>query len=177
MKETLFKILFEQSYQQLCRHAYKYLKDDEAAEDVVQDVFIHIIEKHPEIIDTEAAKPYLFVSVRNRCISILRKKVIITTGHELPEIPDPNIEPRPELDIQTLIAEALDSLSPKCREVFELSRLKKMKYAEIAEHLNISIKTVENQMGTAQKRMRQFAKEHAIFFVILLCLIYSLYFR
>jgi RNA polymerase sigma-70 factor (ECF subfamily) len=65
---------------------------------------------------------------------------------------------KPETDFDTLLAEALQLLPPKCREVFVLSRVNKLTYQQIAETLQISVKTVENQMGKALKILRGFIR-------------------
>ncbi|MBB2949560.1 MULTISPECIES: RNA polymerase sigma-70 factor [unclassified Sphingobacterium] len=169
-----FKSLFYTHYQSLCNYAFKYLSDHDESKDVVQEVLIRFWEIKRDMISDPAAKYYLFTAVRNRCITILRKKIYNISTDELTlEVADEPYIEQPERDVQKLIQEAMDGLPPKCREVFTLSRVENLTYKQIAEKLNISIKTVENQMGKAIKHMREFIKKHAILILILLLYIWN----
>jgi RNA polymerase sigma-70 factor, ECF subfamily len=68
--------------------------------------------------------------------------------------------------LQKQINEAIESLPEQCRIIFKLSRFEELKYAEIAEHMNLSIKTVENQMGKALRIMREKLKDYLVLLVI-----------
>ncbi len=156
-----FQELFEKEYEPLCRYAFTFLHDEHSAEDVVQDTFVRIWEGKQELIGTPALKFYLFTAVRNNCISHLRK--LKTAGTQYTdETPEPEPEPSiPPSQLQALedeqsrrIAEALNQLPPKCREVFLLVKWQGFSYKQAAEALDISVKTVENQMGKAIKTFR-----------------------
>ncbi|RYZ49849.1 MAG: RNA polymerase sigma-70 factor [Sphingobacteriales bacterium] len=148
----------------LCRYALTYLQDEHQAEDVVQETFIKIWEQKKDLIDSPNIKFYLITAVRNNCISFLRKQktqqVIYTE-----DTPEPDPEPyftakhhEQEAALkQQKIADALNQLPPKCREVFLMIKMHGMSYKQAAEALDISVKTIENQMGKAIKVLREYA--------------------
>lgn len=154
--EQVFKKVFENEYQNLCRYALTYLGDEQMAEDVVQNTFIRIWEKKKELLNNDQIKYYLVTAVRNNCISELRKNKT-TKITEYTTLNDTEPEPffskmlQQEMDSERKekIVNALDRLPPRCREVFLLVKLHSMSYKQAAETLDISIKTVENQMGKA----------------------------
>lgn len=110
----------------------------------------------------------MYSSVRNACFNYL-KHLKVRQAHAAEE--KHFGEPVEEIignEVSTNIDLALGKLPEKCREVFELSRFKGMKYQEIAEYLNISVKTVENQMGKALKVMRvELAEFLTIVFILI----------
>lgn len=152
---SAFQVVFDTWYNALCNYAYSYLKDEDACEDIVQEVFTRIWEHRPNLIGTEEIRYYLFTAVRNNCISQLRKEKKNSTIHWENEsseyIQDKEDKER---DYRAQIQKAIDGLPPKCREVFLLSRISNMTYKEIAKSLGISEKTVENQIGKALKLIR-----------------------
>ncbi len=168
-----FQKVFEQHYNALCNYAYSFLKDESSSEDVVQEVFIRIWEKKQELIQAEAIRFYLFTSVRNNCLTALQKE----KKAAMVELKEYNIadtdaaapmEGQPEKDYTAQLAAAMNQLPQKCREVFELSRISKLSYKEIADTLEISVKTVENQIGKALKILRAYLKSQHVFIAILL---------
>jgi len=162
--EVSFKQLFAAEYNNLCRYALTYLQDEHQAEDVVQDTFIKIWEQKKDLIGSPNIKFYLVTAVRNNCISFLRK-LKTQQVHYTENTPEPDPEPyfnarhheQEASEQQQKIADALNQLPPKCREVFLLIKLHGMSYKQAAESLDISVKTVENQMGKAIKVLREFA--------------------
>lgn len=157
-----FKTLFDQEYSKLCRYALTYLHDSHQAEDVVQETFIKIWERKQEIIDSPDVRFYLITAVRNNCISALRKLKTqsVTFTENTPE-PEPEIHftTRQHLeaasDQSRKIANALELLPAKCKEVFLSVKMQGLSYKQTAEMLDISVKTVENQMGKALKVFRE----------------------
>ena len=158
-----FQQLFDTLYNVLCNYAHSFLKDRDKSEDIVQEVFIRIWEDRPQMIGTEGIRYYLFTAVRNNCISVLRKEkrqIVLGLDEKMAE-PSPEI--REDADYRTLIRIAIDELPPKCREVFLLSRFSKMTYKEIASSLDISEKTVENQLSKALRSIRTFLKDKGVY--------------
>ena len=153
-----FKQTFEEFYNPLCNFARHYLKDDEAVEDIVQDVFLHLWNKRKEIeLNTEKSS-YLFQSTKNKVFEYLRKN---KSYEKLIEEYDKNKKLSAEEDEMAnrllkleRINKSLRHLPPKCKEVFVLHKYKGLTYAEIAELKNISPKTVENHMLKAIKLIR-----------------------
>lgn len=142
----------------MCNVANKILHDRDAAEDVVQEIFTKLWAKKTEIPQLQPGKNFLFRVTVNATLDHLEKnKRIIRLEDQSPNVGAVN-ETQEQLDLKELeakISRSLEALSPKCRAVFILSRYEGMKYREIAEHLDISVKTVENHMGKALSHMRE----------------------
>ena len=169
-----FVELFRLHYNALANYAYSILKNKQDAEDVVQEMFIKLWQKKPEVIDTPQVKFYLLTATKNGCISFLRKqagKIIVdaetislqTTTGETSDMP---IE-----DIKEFVNKALALLPPQCLAIFKLSRFGQLTYQQIADELGLSVKTVENQMGKALRIMRNYARQNNISFSWLVCML------
>jgi RNA polymerase sigma-70 factor (ECF subfamily) len=158
-----FELLFKAYYQSLCFYAMKFLGNNNEAEEVVQDVFINIWEKRNMITNPLSVRNYLFGAVRNRSLNTLKHRKIVNQ-HRLnnlkTQIEQTNDEFMQEVDLMKKINAQIDALPPRRREIFILSREYGLKYREIAEKLNISVKTVETQMGEALKTLRENLKEY-----------------
>lgn len=156
--EQSFELIFRNYYTPLVHFSMKYLDGQEEGEEVVQETFASIWAKLEQTEIRTTVKSYLYGAVRNACLNQIkhRKVVIKHVQHELylnNEGVDVDFLEYSELEDQ--VKDAFDKLSPKCREVFELSRYDGMKYQEIANHLELSIKTVERHMGKALKILRE----------------------
>jgi len=165
------KELFNRLYLPLCNYATVFLKDRQAAEDVVQNVFIQLWE-NDALNQLENPDPYLLRAVKYKCIDYIRsqktKKEVLM--NDLPEIGKEEDHSLKEEDILPLISYFTAKLPPKMQQVFRMSREQGLSYKEIAAVLNISIKTVENQMSTALKKLRVLLKEHNFLPLLLLFL-------
>lgn len=156
-----FEEMYKVHYKMLRNAAHNIIGDADAAHDVVQEVFVKLWNRKDEISAIVNQKAYLFRSVINASITYLE---VNKNKARLGEI---NIESSGRTDSPMLVKEleskiqlALDSLPPKCKAIFVLSRFEGMKNKEICEHLGLSIKTVENQMGIALKRMKEDLKPY-----------------
>lgn len=159
-----FKIRFEEFYPMLCNVAYRYIADKDTCEDVVQDTFLSIWHKGKDSLPKDEFAAYIVTSVKNNCISFLRKQTFETLS-----IDDSCISNKVAIIAETekydvgkptaseLVDQLLNLLPPKCAIIFKMSKLNGMKYREIASALEISEKTVENQMGKAIRILRDFA--------------------
>ncbi|MBN8853067.1 MAG: hypothetical protein BGO55_13965 [Sphingobacteriales bacterium 50-39] len=159
----LFQQAFETWYGTLCNYAYSYVRDRNACEDIVQEVFTRIWEDRPQLIGTEGIRYYLFTAVRNNCISWLRQAKKHSAADPDGAQPVYIEHRREQTEYRAMVRQAIDNLPPRCREVFLLSRFSNMTYKEIAGSLDISEKTVENQMTKALKLMRSFLKDHGVY--------------
>ncbi len=170
---------FYRFYEPLCQYAFTFLKEMNTCEDIVQDIFLHVWEKKKDLIGNEALRYYLYTAVRNNCLTSIQKSrknpLTPLTGQEwIHDHKNQQNAEKVEADFSRLLEHALDRLPPKCREVFVLSRMSKLTYQQIADTLDISIKTVENQMGKALRILRAFLQEKEIFVsVLLISLIYG----
>ena len=170
--EKAFELLFKTHYEALVRFVYKYMNNSEEAEEIVQDTFYTLWEKSEKISIQSSIKSYLYQAARNKSLNTIKHKnvqlkyanTVLYNSTEAIE-DDESIE----LDeLQDKINQSLDLLPPKCRKVFELSRFEEKKYKEIAEELDISIKTVENHMGKALGILRTSLKEYLPIYLALL---------
>jgi RNA polymerase sigma-70 factor (ECF subfamily) len=165
--EKAFEILFHKYYGILCSFATKIIKDDVAAEEIVQDFFVKLWEKREQLFIETSLKNYLFRSIKNLCLNFIQhnKTKIRHAQMVLSEVEsnfsdDSNY---PEVDLFVKIEESISSLPEKRLEIFRLSRQEGLKYHEIAQKLNISIKTVETQMSLAIKTLREKLKNYSSF--------------
>ena len=151
-----FEALFRLHYAPLCAFARGYVKDADQAEDLVQDLFFRLWLDREKLQVTTSVKAYLYAAVRNRCLSAVKTDARVRA---LNEERDDRMqqEGRTEDEHTERIARvqaAIEALPEERRRVFKLSRYEGLKYQEIAERLGISVKTVENQMGSALKTLR-----------------------
>jgi RNA polymerase sigma-70 factor, ECF subfamily len=135
------------------------------AEEIVQGVFLTFWEKRHRIEIHTSIHTYLFRMVRNTSLNTLKHAKIkqkhaceeLASSSEVSESVSQTILSN---ELQERIGQAIEKLPEQCRLVFKLSRFEELKYAEIATQLNISVKTVENQIGKALKIMREQLHEY-----------------
>ena len=176
-----FERIYKVYYPKMFAFAKQYVGSDADAENIVQDVFTELWERKELLTYTEMNwVALLFTSIKNKCIDLLRHRIVvqeavnrmqeeyqITLRMKLDslEIFDQSI--LSEQDIEQLISDAIDSLPEKCREIFIKSKIEGKKQKEIADELNVSIKTVENQMNIAYTKMKVRLKDYL---PLLICL-------
>jgi RNA polymerase sigma-70 factor (ECF subfamily) len=155
--------LFKDYYEPLCGFANTFTKDIDDAEDVVQEMFFQFWAKREKLNITGAVKSYLYSAVRNACLNKIKHLKVVREHEHYDAANDSNsIGVDEELEyseLQDRVDAAIDELPAGRRKVYELSRNEGLKYKEIAEQLNISVKTVENQMGKALKHLREALKD------------------
>lgn len=151
-----FERLFRDYFPPLMAFARKILGDEDDAREVVHQVFINLWEKRSGLDLSTSLKSYLFTSVHNRSLNMIRDRKKFSS-EELPDVAGTwDVSEQIEsMELEKKIREAIDSLPEKCREIFELNRFQGLKYLEIAAQLDISVKTVENQMTKALKILRE----------------------
>lgn len=157
--QDALKALFGHLGHRLFQLAYAIVRSKETAEEVVADVFIQVWQKRLRMATVENFTFYLYMMTKNISRSYLRKYG--RNKHiDLDELALPfyQIESSPEdLMISTealqRINRAINELPPKCRIIFKLVKEDGLKYREVAELLHLSLKTVENQMGLALKKI------------------------
>ena len=158
--EQAFELLFRKYYVRLCGFANKFLNDPEESPDVVQEVFTKLWEGRKNIDPEQSLNAYLFMITQNISINKLRRKQVESKYveiYKLVYIDHHEISPYESLlalELDDNITSALGKIPPKCRRIFELSRMDGLKYSEIAAALQISVKTVEAQMSKALHILR-----------------------
>ncbi len=171
LDKPLFEQLFKTHFVHLCNFAYQFVKDTDSSKDITQKVFINLWENREKIDAQKSIQSYLFTSVRNRCLNYIRdqKKYrsevldLETYDFEIPFEEDTMAMS----ELKDKVAAALNELPEKCRLVFEMSRYKNMKYKEIAEELDVSVKTVEAHMSKALKSLRSNLKDYVYILLII----------
>ncbi len=176
MTKSEFNTLFNKLYNPLCNYANAIIKDTDLSEDIVQEVFVSFWNKQNEItIQTEKIENYLLRAIKFKCIDVQRKE-IVKRKHQQETLHTSNIfeeKNESEIDYKTILYKAIEQLPKKTKEVFILSKLNGYSYNDIAQKLNISPKTVENQMGRAFKHIREILKNDKLFMLVIYFLIKS----
>jgi len=167
-KEAIVERLFRDHFEALSRLAMKYIGDFDTSKDIVHEVFTSFWQKIDSLPADTQYKSYLFTAVRNKSFNHLRDQkkhldIVDAETQESPERED-SIETK---ELAREIDYALNLLPERCREVFELSRFEGMKYGQIADELNISVKTVEGQMSKALRLLREHLKDFLVLTIIL----------
>lgn len=159
--EQAFELLFRKFFVCLCGFANKYLNDPDQAKETVQEAFCKIWEAREELDPENSIKAYLFKITKNLCINILRKRKVEAKYSEIYKQIYCDFRVSYSIhehlcadELEKGIASAISKLPRECRKIFELSRNDGLKYKEIADTLNISVKTVEGQMSKAFRILR-----------------------
>lgn len=158
--ELAIKSLFENYYNYMCHAVYRIIPDSVLVEDIVQEVFHEIWRKRQTISIQTSLKAYLRRASINKALNHIRdQKIKFDDEEKISEADfytDTGGQQNMELDeLKTSISDAIESLPEKCRIIFSMSRFEEMTYQEIADSLQISVKTVENQISKALKIMRK----------------------
>ena len=159
-----YEYVFDTYYTSLVDYAWRILHDEEAAEDIVQSLFMKIYEERETLTFSPPLKPYLFSSVYKRCLNELRHKKIVDAfvdksiidfySRQVIQTPDEEINMRMK-EVKKYLDEAVEALPTKCRDIYRLKYEQGLSNAEIAEMYAISPKTVEAQTTKALSRLRK----------------------
>lgn len=157
--KDVFKHFFDSYYSELCNYVNLYLKDEMLSEEVVQDIFVHFWENREKISINKSVKSYLYSSSKYRSLNQLRN---IKRHEEIHSKLEPDIQVETLYDefdenkLRNLLQAARQALPKKCLQIFELRQDKQLSNKEISDKLGISIKTVENQITIAYKKLRDY---------------------
>ena len=157
--ETAYKELFLRLYNSLKKFAAGFLKSSEVAEEIVSDVFMEIWRRRTELMEIEDLKVYMYICVRNAALKKLqqiKKDSIVSLDDFTYEFTSTYISPEEAMltsELLQKIQAVINELPPRCKLVYKLAKEDKLKYKDISAILNISVKTVDNQLATALKRI------------------------
>jgi len=160
-----FEYLFNAYYDKLYRVAYYYVAVNEQAEDAVSEVFYKLWLNRNRLTKIDNIESYLFSMVKNHCLSFLRSRKRIEYNESLLDfrqqigVSDPESELISK-EFISYISKYIGNLPPRCRIIFLMVKEDGMKYKEVAELLNISVKTVENQMTKAIGFIRKIVNKY-----------------
>lgn len=153
------ELMFKKYYAFLCLAIRRIISDEHVVEDLAQDVFMDVWRKRDALKITTSLPAYLRRAGVNKSLNYIRdQKIKWDDEDQLPLLASAQVDANKILEgeeMQQLVDRLIDSLPERCRLVFSLSRFEEMSYREIAEHLNISVKTVENQISKALKILRE----------------------
>ncbi len=157
---TAFETVFRTYYRRLCAVVYAFVDSAETAEEIVQDLFLKIWRQHESLQITDNLQAYLYQAARNASLNHLKHRRIESRWSERVRAEDPPVAPGADDELaESELSRAIDAgiaaLPERCRLVFTMSRRQGLSYAEIADVLGISVKTVEAQMGRALKSLRE----------------------
>lgn len=159
-----FEVVYNDYFDIVCHFLNYYTHDYQAIEEVVQEIFVKLWEEY-QGKEIEHIKTYLYNSARNKMLNYLRdnqNRIILLEKWAEQELEKKGTSDCVDREhFYHLLRAAVDSLPEKCREIYILSKEEKLSYKEIAAIKNISIKTVESQMGIALKRIREYLLLHA----------------
>jgi RNA polymerase sigma-70 factor (family 1) len=163
--KKVYEELFKAYYQPLCNYACSMLKDIDEAEEVVQTIFFNIWNKRESLQISTSVKSYVYRAVHNDCLNKIKHgKVRAVYAEDYKSTMSGGSSNSEKLleakELNRQINEAIAGLPEQCGLVFKLSRFENLKYSEIAEQLEISVKTVENHMGKALKILRVQLKDY-----------------
>ncbi len=157
--EAAYRELFMIFYKPLLRFGHSFVRSHEVAEEIVSDVFIHIWERRQQLEEIDNLKVYLYVSTRNLSLKYLlkhRKQSTITIDELSVEPESRQANPEELLltaEMLSRIEQAIAGLPPRCKLIFNLIKNDGLRYKEIAEILNISVKTIDNQLAIALSKI------------------------
>ncbi|OOV20230.1 RNA polymerase sigma factor [Flavobacterium sp. LM4] len=161
--EKAYTYLIDSYHHKLCVYANSLVKNIYSAEDIVQNVFIKVWEQRARLKSDHAIKSFLYKLAYNEFIDLYRKNQSLfsleKTYHDALNSVVLEDDSESFQHILKVVNKEIESLPPKCREVFILSKKEGLTNIEIAEHLDVSIKTVEAQITKAFSILRSSLEE------------------
>lgn len=161
----VFEEIFHTYYAPLCSYCLRYVSGPEEAEEIVQDLFFKLWARRNELVINTSLQAYLYRAVRNYALNYLKhrkthKEFENYVGFQTRQTSVNPVSALEDDEMQRVMKLAVLSLPEKRREIFEMSRYDGLKNAEIAEKLNLSLKTIENQMTKAFEQLRLVLRDY-----------------
>lgn len=162
--EAAYKELFMEMHASLINFSRSFVQQKEVAEEIVSDILMTVWEKRKDLERIENLRVYLYISARNHSLKYLvkQKKINSVQLEDLDVmLATSNLNPESLLISKEMVQRvraAIEQLPPKCKMVFQLSKEDGLKYKEIASILNISVKTIDNQLAIALQKISKALK-------------------
>lgn len=178
--QNQFSKVYRIYFPKLVRFSQAYVLSEHEAENIVQNTFLYLWENQDTLSSLNNVNAFLFTLVKNRCIDFLRKQLKEGNTQSLSDIQEKELELKlyslqkfdenklSQEEIEQIITKAVDSLPPRCKEIFVLSRLEGLSHKEIAEQLNISKNTIEGQITIALRKLRVQLKDFMPLFIFII---------
>lgn len=171
--QKAFEQLYKTHYKRLLILAYQYVRNEETAEEIVNDVLMKIWMDAPRLNIAQALRPYLSRSVINRSLNVIRqqnRQMVRQDQYQVDTIGLGETEDQARiLENQLLkLEKVLEGLPPQCKKILMMSKFEKCRQQEIADRLNISIKTVKNQLTIGFEKIRKAISDDVAISIILL---------
>jgi len=157
--QSAYKQLFLMLHSRLKQFSFSILKSKEEAEELVSDIFIRIWEKRDMLTSIESPLLYFYVTAKNLALNRLnkqKKQQQLKIEEWLPQLSSIYFDPEQLMITEEMvrqIRQAVNDLPPRCRLIFKLVKEDGLKYREVAELLDLSVKTIEAQMAIALRRL------------------------
>ncbi|HVG40537.1 MAG TPA: RNA polymerase sigma-70 factor [Chitinophagaceae bacterium] len=173
--KSAYEMVFKTYFKPLHAYAFSIVKDEAAAEEMVQNIFLKLWERAGNLTIAGSLAAYLYRAVHNESLNYHKHNKVkaayqLQVSYKRGNEPDASVKIGLK-ELETKLAVAMNDLPEQCRTIFQLSRFEELRYREIADKLQISIKTVENQMGKALRLLR----ERLVDYLPLLILLINLY--
>lgn len=172
-----FEELYFRYFDPLSRYAFKKLQDESIVEELVQDVFVDFWKKRADLDLGGDVAGLLFAMLRNKTLHELRARMIKSRHIEIflflhkDDVAEEVTDELYARQIKERLDQAVNRLSPQCREAFTLSRYEHLTYREIAERMKISVNTVEKHIGKALQFLRQQFREYQLPIIVIIGLL------
>ena len=167
MADEHYQKVFRDNYAVLCNYCFLLINNKEAAEDLVQDLFVVLWENWPRLQHIESLTTYLRKASRNRALNYLKQSQKKWKWTELDHLEYDDSKHVPAVtdelekdELEKIIHQAILQLPERCRTIFLLKRMEEMTNREIADRLDVSVKTVEAQMTIALRRLYAYVAKH-----------------
>jgi RNA polymerase sigma-70 factor (ECF subfamily) len=163
--ENAFSALFLHWYQLLAGYLFRITESKDLTEDLVQEIFLKIWMARECLSEVRHFKPYLLAVCRNHAYDVMKKALKEQGLRRAWETEACSMEEQPEnvdREKSALIDAAIDSLPPRRKEVYLLSRHQRLTYRQIAERLGISRESVKTHIELATNGISKFIKDHLV---------------
>ena len=168
--ESAFQAIFHEFYVPVCKAVHRFIRDKGIVEDLAQDIFVRLWERREQINITSSLGAYLHRMAVNEALTYIRRQ----KKFQINDIDDTDFKANEHStdevmagnELKANIAAAISQLPPRCQLIFKMSRYEEMTYKQIGEKLDISVKTVENQMGKALKILRDLLQNYLQWLVL-----------